>query len=78
MCWLPPQRHAGSKTLHQQNPPVLDWRYWLTQDDVYNGWKTVVVVYGRLRAHHTTIITGLFPSVHIQTGKEMFSISDEK
>ena len=48
------------------------------QDDVYNGWKTVVVVFGRLRAHHTTIITGLFPSVHIQTGKEMFSISDEK
>jgi len=26
MCWLPSQGHAGSKTLHQQNPPVLNWR----------------------------------------------------
>jgi len=35
------QGHAGSKTLHQQNPPVLNWKYWLTQVDVR---KTVVVV----------------------------------
>ena len=25
------QGHAGSKTLLQQNPPVLNWGYWLTQ-----------------------------------------------
>ena len=39
------QGHAGSKTLHQQNPPVLHWRCWLTQVDLYNGRKTVVVVF---------------------------------
>ena len=36
--------HAGSKTLHQQNHPVLIWKCWLTQIDLYNGRKTVVVV----------------------------------
>jgi len=38
--------HAGSKTLHQQNPPFLNWRCRLTQVDLYtgNGPKTVVVV----------------------------------
>jgi len=30
-------RHVVSKTLHQQNPPVLNWRRWLTQVDLYNG-----------------------------------------
>jgi len=38
MRWLPSVR------LHQQNPPVLNWRCWLTQVDLYNGRKTVVVV----------------------------------
>ena len=38
------QGHAGSKTLHQQNPPVLNWRCRLTRVDVYNGRKTVVMV----------------------------------
>jgi len=32
------------KTLHQQNPPVLHWRCWLMQVDVYNGHKTVIDV----------------------------------
>ena len=36
------QGHAGSKTLHQQNPPVLNWRCRLTQVDLYNGRKMVV------------------------------------
>jgi len=30
--------------LHQQNPPVLDWRFQLTQVDLYNSHKMVVVV----------------------------------
>ena len=30
MNWLPSARAAGSKTSHQQNPPVLNWRCWLT------------------------------------------------
>jgi len=38
------QGHAGSKTLHQQNPPVLNWRCQLTQVDLYDGRKIVVVV----------------------------------
>ena len=38
------QGHAGSKTLHQQNPRVLNWRCQLTQVDLYNGRKTVVAV----------------------------------
>ena len=38
------QGHAGSKTLHQQNPPVLNQRCQLTKVDLYNGHKTVVVV----------------------------------
>ena len=45
MRWLPPgPAYAGSKTLHQQNPPVLYCRCRLTQVDVYNGRKMVVVV----------------------------------
>jgi len=38
------QGHAGSKALQQQNPPVLNWKCRLTQVDLYNGRKTVVVV----------------------------------
>jgi len=38
--------HAGRKTLHQQNPPVLNWRCRLAQVDMYNGRKTGVVVVG--------------------------------
>ena len=30
--------------INKQNPPVLNWRCWLTQVDLYNGCKTVVVV----------------------------------
>jgi len=30
--------------LHQQNPTVLNWRCQLTQVDLYNGRKMVVVV----------------------------------
>ena len=30
------QEHAGSKTLRQQNPTVLNWRCQLTQVDLYN------------------------------------------
>ena len=37
-------KHVGSKTLHQQNPAVLNWRCWLTQVDLCNGRKMVVVV----------------------------------
>ena len=32
----------GSETLLQQNPPVLSWRCWLMQVDLYNGHKTGV------------------------------------
>jgi len=42
MCYQ--QGHAGSKTLFQQNPPVLNWGCQLTQVVLYNGRKTVVVV----------------------------------
>jgi len=34
----------GSKTLHQQIPPVLNWRCRLMQVDLHNGQKTMVVV----------------------------------
>ena len=36
--------HASSKTLHQQNPPVLNWRCRLMQADLYNSHKIVWVV----------------------------------
>jgi len=36
--------HAGSKTLLQQNPPVVKWESWLTQVGLCNGRKTVLVV----------------------------------
>ena len=39
LIWL--QGHAGSKTLHQQNSPVLNWRHWLMPADLYNGYKKV-------------------------------------
>ena len=29
---------------HQQNPPVLNWRFWLMQVNLYSGRKTVIVV----------------------------------
>jgi len=35
---------TGSKTFHQQNPPVLYWRCRLTHVSLYNGPKTAVVV----------------------------------
>jgi len=39
------QGHVGSKTLHQQNPPVLDWRcIRLTQVHLYNGRRTLAAV----------------------------------
>jgi len=39
------QKHVGSKTLHQQNPPVLNWRCQLMQVDLYyNNHKTEVVM----------------------------------
>jgi len=41
MRWLP---SVGSKTLHQQNPPFLNWKCWLTQADLYNGHKTAALV----------------------------------
>ena len=34
----------GSETSYQQNHPVLNWRCRLTQVELYNGPKTVVVV----------------------------------
>jgi len=36
------QGHVGSKTLLQQNPPVLIWGCQLTQGDLYSDYKTVV------------------------------------
>jgi len=36
------QKHAGSETLLQQNPPVLNWRCRLVQVVMYNGRKMVV------------------------------------
>ena len=30
--------------MHQQNPPVLNWRCQLMKDDLYNGCKTVFFV----------------------------------
>ena len=41
---IPPQGHAGSKTLHQQIPPVLNWGCRLMQVDLHNGHKMVAVV----------------------------------
>jgi len=38
------QERAGSKTWHQQNPPVLNWKCQLTQVDLYSGLETVVVL----------------------------------
>ena len=43
-CSVASSRPICSKTLHPQNPPVLNWRCQLTQVDLYSGRKTVVVV----------------------------------
>jgi len=45
------QGHAGSKTLHQQSPPVLNWRCGLMQVDLYIGRKMVVVVADIISLH---------------------------
>jgi len=41
MCSLTLARACGQ--LHQQNAPALNWRCQLTQADLYNGHKIVVV-----------------------------------
>jgi len=38
------QTHCSHKILQLLNPPVVNWRCWLTQVDVYTGHKTIVVV----------------------------------
>ena len=38
------QGHAGSETLLQQNPPVLNWECQLMQFVLHNGHKKMVVV----------------------------------
>jgi len=43
MHWLQSARHAGSKTSHQQNNPVLNCRCWLMQVDLNNGRKLWLV-----------------------------------
>jgi len=42
--WLLSIRASGSKTLLQQDPPVLNWESWLMQVVLYNGHKMVVLV----------------------------------
>jgi len=37
-------RTCSLKTLHQQNPPLRNWRCRLKQVDLYNGRKMLVVV----------------------------------
>ena len=37
-------RTCSLKTLHQQNPPLLNWRCRLKQFDLYNDHKMLVVV----------------------------------
>jgi len=41
------QGHAGSKTLHRQNAPVLNWRCQLTQVDmaIKRGWLLLSICY---------------------------------
>ena len=63
MCCLLSAKHAKSKTLHQQNPPVLNWKRWLMQADLYNGRKTVVLLLKlRLASGTTTLL-----SIHVQS-----------
>jgi len=50
------QGHAGSKTLHQQNPPVLNWRCRPTQADLYNGRKMGGWVDCITILNHTTVV----------------------
>jgi len=38
------QGHVGSRTLLQQNPPVLNWGCRLSQADLYNGREMFVCV----------------------------------
>ena len=38
------QGHMGSKTLHQQNSPVLNWRCRLIHVDLYDGRATVLLL----------------------------------
>ena len=46
--------------LFEQNPPVLNWEYQLTQINLYNGCKTVTVVvysYSHITCHHVLLIS---------------------
>ena len=45
MRWLPSARACGQRNFAlTKSSSVLNWRCWLTQVDLYNGCKTVVVV----------------------------------
>ena len=57
MCWLSSAGDARSRTLHHQNPPVLNWKCRLMQVDLYNGCKTVVVVLLLLIVNSDNIIS---------------------
>ena len=57
--------HVGSKTLHQQNPLVVNWSCRLTQVDLYNGRNTggcLGLVFG-IHTHTHTRLTALFPGL---------------
>jgi len=55
------QGHAGSKTLHQENLPVLNWRCQLMHVCVYDGCEMmdVVVVVGMCITGQKLFPTGL-------------------
>ena len=59
-------------TMHQQTPPVVNWRCRLMQVDLYDGHKTVAVVdYYRAQSDHSSD-SDLQPSWRIENGTDQF------
>jgi len=66
-------QHAGSRTLHQQNPPFINWQCRLMQVDLYNGCKTVVVVlcYNTIKCNYESVWSALYATCEVNTKHHM-------
>ena len=67
ICGCRQQGNTGSKPLHQQNPPSVNWRCRLAQADLYNGrtMSAAIVV-------HNHIVSTL-PCRHLATNSKLES-----
>ena len=67
ICGCRQQGNTGSKPLHQQNPPSVNWRCRLAQADLYNG-RTMAAA---IVVHNHTV--SILPCRHLATNSKLES-----